>query len=308
MRPGRMKHKARARRRRVAATCAGVSALTVMGGTTAFASGGGWEGGGWDKHDGDATLENGGDAKVHVDQYQHVYAEQLAEANTGANEALAITGNLNLGRQDCTSDLSGGDIHKVEDNNTAGNEGGNCDNDATADNKGTARANIETGNASAPNSASASVQQKNDGDATVNNTANSNTVEADDGNASLNNGGDARVSVHQDSSVQTWQGASANSGHNTAIAGVIGVNAGSQSGSSGVSGGNIEYADDGNSAGNTGGNVGNTANASNTGSAAAAIKTGNATASNSSSTTVHQSNTGNASSTNTANGNTVSSD
>jgi hypothetical protein len=304
MRPGRMKHKARARRRRVAATCAGVSALTVMGGTTAFASGGGW-----DKHDNsDATLENGGDAKVYVDQWQHVYTEQLAEANTGANEALAIAGNLNLGSQDCTSDLSGGDISKVEDNNTAGNEGGNCANDATATNDGTANADIETGSASAPNSASTSVQQSNDGDASVNNTANDNIVEADDGDASLTNGGDAKVWVDQKSSVKTWQGAAANSGHNTAVAGVIGVNAGSQSGASGVSGGNIDWSDDGNTAGNTGGNVNNTASAANTGSATAGIKTGNATASNSSSTTVHQSNTGNASSTNTANGNTVSSD
>jgi hypothetical protein len=305
MRPGRMKHKARARRRRVAATCAGVSALTVMGGTTAFATGGG----GWDKHDGgDATLENGGDAKVHVDQWQHVYTEQLAEANTGANEALAITGNLNLGSQDCTSDLSGGDITKVDDNNTAGNEGGNCSNDATADNHGTAKANVETGSASAPNSASTTVQQKNDGDATVNNTASNNTVKADDGDASLENGGDANVWVDQSSSVKTWQGAAANSGYNTAIAGVIGVNAGHQSGTSGNSGGNIDWSGDGNQAGNTGGNVNNTAAASNTGSATAGIKTGNATASNSSSTTVTQSNTGNASSTNTANGNNVSSD
>jgi len=303
MRPGRIKHKARARRRRVAATCAGVSALTVMGGTTAFASGGGW-----DKHDSDATLENGGDAKAHIEQLQHVYTEQLASANTGANQALAITGNLNLGSQDCTSDLGGGDISKVDDDNTAGNEGGNCDNDATATNEGTSKAAIDTGDASAPNSSSTAVLQKNDGDASVNNTANDNKVEADDGNASLENGGDANLWVDQHSSVNTWQGAKANTGHNTAIAGVVGVNAGSQSGSSGVSGGNINWAGDGNSAGNTGGNVGNTANASNTGTAAAGVKTGNATASNSSTTSVTQSNTGSASSTNTANGNTVTSD
>lgn len=304
MRPGRIKHKARARHRRVAVTCAGVSALTVMGGTAAFAT----EGGHWDKHDSDATLDNGGDAKTHVDQYQHVWTEQLAEANTGANHALAITGNLNLGSQDCNTDLSGGDIKGVDDDNTAGNEGGNCDNDATATNNGTAKAGVETGSASAPNTASTSVSQKNDGDSTVNNTANDNTVEADDGNASLDNGGDANLWVDQDSSVHTSQGAWANSGHNTAIAGVIGVNAGSQTGSSGVSGGNIGWSEDGNSAGNTGGNVGNTAGASNTGSATAGVKTGNATASNSSSTTVTQSNTGNASSTNTANGNNVTSD
>jgi hypothetical protein len=304
MRPGRMKHKARARRRRVAATCAGVGALTVIGGTSAFATNGGH----WDKQDADATLENGGDASLHIDQYQHVYTEQLAEANTGANDALAITGNLNLGSQDCTSDLSGGDVHGVDDNNSAGNNGGNCANDGTADNHGTANANIHTGNASAPNTASTAVQQKNDGDSTVNNTASNNVVEADDGNASLYNGGDAHLWVDQNSQVETLQGAAANSGHNTAIAGVIGVNLGSQSGSSGVSGGNVSWADDGNHAGNTGGNVNNTANASNTGSATASITTGNATASNSSSTSVTQSNTGSASSTNTANGNHVTSD
>jgi hypothetical protein len=303
MRPGRMKHKARARRRRVAVTCAGVSALTVMGGASAFAT----NGGGWEKHDNtDASLENGGDAKLHVEQLQDVYTEQLAEANTGFNEDLAITGNLNLGRQHCESNLTDGNIEKVDDNNTAGNNGGNCTNDATADNHGTASASIHTGNASAPNSSSTSVLQKNDGDSTVNNTASNNTVAADDGEASLENGGDAHLWVGQQSSVGTFQGASANTGYNSALAGVIGVNAGSQSASSGNSGGNINWAGDGNHAGNTGGNAGNTAAASNTGSATAAITTGNATASNSSTTSVTQSNTGNASSTNTANGNNVS--
>ena len=279
-----------------------------MGGTTAFATGGGgWDG--WNKHDGgEASLENGGDAKVHVDQDQYAFTAQLALANTGANKALGITGNLNLGSQDCTSDLSGGDIHGVDDENTAGNQGGDCTNDATTTNNGTGKAYIDTGDAEGKNDAKTTVNQKNDGDATVNNTANDNTIKADDNDASLENGGDAYVGVHQSSGVETWQGAAANSGHNTAIAAVIGVNVGSQSGSTGVSGGNISWAGDGNKAGNSGGNASNTANASNTGNASATIKTGNATASNTSATTVNQSNTGNASSTNTANGNNVTSD
>lgn len=305
MRPGRMKHKARARHRRIAVTCAGVSALTVMGGTAAFAS----EGGGWNPHhDGDASLDNGGDASTKVEQYQQAYTQQLAQANTGANHAIGIVGNINLGRQDCLTYLDGGNLDKVDDNNTAGNDGGNCTNDGTAKNNSTAKASIDTGSAKAPNSASTTVSQRNDGDASVHNTANDNKVSADDGDASLDNGGDARLWVNQQSSVETSQGAWANSGHNTAVAGAVGVNIGSQTGTTNVSGGNINWSEDGNHAGNTGGNASNTANATNTGSAGASIKTGDASAANSSTTTVNQSNTGNASSTNTANGNTVKSD
>jgi hypothetical protein len=306
MRPGRIKHKARARHRRIAVTAAGISALTVMGGTAAYATGGGWDGG--HKHDGDASLENGGDAKVSVDQGQYSFTGQLALANTGANKALGITGNINLGEQDCVAGNDGGDIKGVDDDNTTGNEGGDCTNDATQSNDGTSNADVQTGAATGKNDAKTTVNQKNDGDASVNNSANDNTIDADDGDAYLSNGGNANLWVDQHSGVETWQGAAANSGHNTAVAGVIGVNLGSQSGSGGVSGGTIGWAGDGNSAGNSGGNASNTAHQTNTGSASATIKTGNATASNTSATTVNQSNTGSASSTNTANGNNITSD
>jgi hypothetical protein len=304
MRPGRIKHKARARHRRIAVTCAGVSALTVMGGTAAFAT----EGGSWHPHDGDASLDNGGSAWADVNQYSGVYTQQLGHANTGANHAISIVGNVNLGHQDCLTYLDGGNVDNSEDNNTAGNNGGNCTNDGTATNDGTGKALVHTGNANAANSAAASVSQSNGGDAAANNTANDNDVTADDGNASLSNGGDAHLSVNQQSSVDTWQGASANSGHNTAISGVVGINVGSQIGTTTVGGGNVHWSDDGNTAGNTGGNASNTSNASNTGNGTASITTGNANAANSSTTTVNQSNTGSATSTNTANGNTVTSD
>ncbi len=307
MRPGRIKHKARARHRRIAMTAAGVSALTMMGGTAAYATGGGgWDGG--HQHDGDASLDNGGDAHLNVDQSQYSFTEQLALANTGANKALGVTGNLNLGEQDCVAGVEGGDIHGVDDDNTTGNGGGDCTNDATQSNDGTGEANIHTGAATGKNDSKTTVNQKNDGDSSVNNSANDNTINADDGNASLSNGGNAGLWVGQHSEVQTSQGAEANSGHNVAISGVIGVNVGSQSGSGGVTGGNIGWAGDGNQAGNSGGNASNTAHQTNTGSATASITTGSATASNTSATTVTQSNTGSASSTNTANGNNITSD
>jgi hypothetical protein len=289
----------------MAVTCAGVSALTVMGGTAAFAT----DGGSWHPHsDGNASLDNGGDAWAKVDQYQEVSTEQLAHANTGANHAIGIVGNINLGSQDCVTYLDGGNVDKSEDNNTAGNDGGNCTNDSTATNDGTGKASITTGDAKAPNSAATSVSQSNSGGSSVDNTANDNTVTADDGDASISNGGDAHLWVSQQSSVGTWQGASANSGHNTAVSGVVGINAGSQTGTTSVSGGDVHWSDDGNTAGNTGGNASNTSSASNTGSAGAWISTGDASAANSSTTTVTQSNTGSASSTNTSNGNTVGSD
>jgi hypothetical protein len=306
MRPGRIKHKARARHRRIAVTAAGVSALTVMGGTAAFASPGGWDGG--HKHDGDASLENGGDAKTSVDQSQYTFTGQLSLANTGLNAALGVAGNVNLGEQDCVAGNDGGDIHGVDDDNTTGNTGGDCTNDATQSNDGTGEADVQTGSATGKNDAKSTVNQKNDGDSSVNNTANNNKVEADDGDASLENGGDANLWVDQHSQVETWQGAAANSGGNLAVSGVLGVNLGSQTGSGGVTGGNIGWAGDGNSAGNSGGNASNTAHQTNTGSASASIRTGNASASNSSTTSVTQSNTGSASSTNTANGNTITSD
>jgi hypothetical protein len=304
MRPGRIKHKARARHRKIAVTCAGVSALTVMGGTAAFAT----EGGSWHPHDGDASLDNGGSATADVNQYQGVFTQQLAHANTGANHVIGIVANVNLGHQDCDTYLDGGNVDKSEDNNTAGNNGGNCTNDGTATNDGTGTASVNTGDASAPNSATANVSQSNAGNAAANNTANDNNVTADDGNASLSNGGDAYLWVNQQSSVDTWQGASANSGHNTAISGVVGINVGSQTGTTSVTGGDVHWSDDGNTAGNTGGNASNTSNASNTGNGTASITTGNASAANSSNTTVTQSNTGSATSTNTASGNTVTSD
>jgi hypothetical protein len=306
MRPGRIKHKARARRRRVAVTCAGVSALTVMGGTTAFASsGGGWDG--WGKHDGgEASLENGGDAKVSVDQSQYTFTAQLALANTGANKALGLTGGLNLGSQDCAAGVEGGDIKGVDDDNTTGNSGGDCTNDATQSNDGTTNAKVETGAATGKNDAKTTVNQKNEGGAAVNNSANDNTIEADDEDAWLSNGGNANVWVDQHSGVETWQGAAANSGKNVAVGGTIGVNLGGQYGVGGVGGGNIGWSGDGNQAGNQGGNASNTAGQTNTGSTTAWVKTGAATASNTSATTVNQTNTGSASSTNTANGNNIS--
>jgi trimeric autotransporter adhesin len=306
MRPGRMRSKARARRRRVAATAAGVSALTVLGGT-AYATEGP-HGGGWKNDDGDASLYNGGDAKADIDQKTWIETAQLALSNSGGNKALALTANINLGKQRCDTNLSGGNVEKSEDGNTAGNDGGNCKNDASQRNNGTARASVDTGDARSPNSARTTVSQRNTGGASVDNTASNNKVEADDGDATLKNGGDAKLYVDQKASVSTWQGAASNTGHNTAVAGVIGINAGAQSGSTNVSGGNVHWSDDNNTAGNTGGNAGNKASQSNSGSASANIKTGNATASNSSTTTVNQNNSGGASSTNTANGNTVSTD
>jgi hypothetical protein len=303
-----MKSKARARRRRVAATAAGVSALTVLGGT-AYATDG--PRGDWKKgHDdgGDASLYNGGDAKLELKQETWVETAQLALSNTGKNHALVLNANVNLGKQRCHTDVYGGNVEKSEDGNTAGNNGGNCDNDATQRNGGSARASIKTGDASSSNNANTSVSQRNSGGASVNNTANDNTVEADDGDAKLKNGGDAKLSVKQKAAVGTWQGAQANTGGNSAIVIGIGVNAGGQSGSTNLSGGNVYWSDDNNTAGNTGGNANNKASQSNHGGASASITTGNATASNSSTTTVNQNNSGSASSTNTANGNTVKSD
>jgi hypothetical protein len=299
-----MKYKARARRRRVAVTAAGVSAITVLGGT-AYASEGGRGG---HKDDPDATLVNGGDAKAIIDQKAHVKTAQLALANTGANESLAINGSINIGDQDCTTNLSGGEIAKSEDRNTAGNEGGNCTNDGTQTNSGHTKAVIRTGDADADNTASTTVKQRNSGGSSVNNTANDNELEADDGDATLYNGGNAFLKVDQKASVGTYQGAAANSGGNTAVAVGIGVNYGTQTGTSNVSGGGIHWSDDDNTAGNVGGNASNTAAQTNSGSTRASIVTGNASASNSSTTTVNQNNSGGASSTNTANGNNLTTD
>jgi hypothetical protein len=299
-----MKHKARARHRKVAVTCAGVSALTVMGGTAAFAT----PGGQWNPHDESATLDNGGSADLYLGQDQHVLNAQLGLANSGGNTALGITGNVNLGKQDCDTDTGGGNVLLVDDDNTAGNDGGACTNDSTATNNGTTNATVDTGDASAPNSATTTVSQGNSGSVGVANTANDNEITADDGPASLSNGGDAYLSVTQHSSVKNLQGAAANTGGNTALGVVIGVNAGKQTGSTSVHGGNILLAGDGNSTGNTAGPASNTSSASNTGGATAAVTTGNATASNTSSTSVTQTNSGSSSSTNTASGNTITSD
>ncbi len=304
MRPGRIKHKARARHRKMAVTCAGVSALTVMGGTAAFATGGNWDP---HPHGGSATLGNGGSAETDVEQLQGVFTTQLAYANTGGNDAVGIVGNVNLGHQYCDTDVTDGNISKVDHDNSTGNTGGDCTNDATKTNTGTASGTVHTGNASAPNSVHNTVSQGNSGGSSADNTANDNTVTAEDGSASIHNGGDAALFVGQQSEVDTFQGAAANTGHNSAVAAVVGVNAGSQSGSSNVSGGNIDWANDHNTAGNTGGNASNTSHESNTGTASASVTTGNATASNSSTTSVSQTNSGSASTTNTANGNTVTS-
>jgi hypothetical protein len=299
-----MKYKARARRRRVAATAAGVSALTVLGGTAYATEGPRHD---W-KDDGDASLWNGGDAKAKISQKTWIETAQLGLSNSGGNEALALTANINLGRQRCSTNVNGGNVEKSEDYNTAGNDGGNCSNEASQRNNGNARAGINTGDATSSNDASTTVNQRNSGGARSHNNANDNTVKADDGDAKLKNGGDAYLKVKQKAAVATWQGAAANTGHNTAVAAVIGVNAGGQSGSTNVNGGNVHWSDDHNTAGNKGGNSTNKATQSNTGTANANIVTGNASATNSSTTTVNQNNSGGASSTNNANGNTVESD
>lgn len=303
MRPGRMKYKARARRRRVAVTAAGVGALTVLGGT-AYAS----EGGSWQKEDPGTTLDNSGNATNKVEQESKVKTDQDATANTGGNLGLAIVGNVNAGSQECTTNLEGGNLTDVEEKNTAGNDGGNCDNDARQTNRGTADASIDTGDANANNDSTTTVRQRNSGDASVANTATDNKVEGDDDSGTLYNGGDAYLKVDQDSKVKTDQDASANTGGNYAIAAVIGVNYGQQTGTANVNGGNITDADDSNTAGNKGGNASNDAVQTNNGTATAHITTGNATASNSSKTTVNQTNSGSASVANTATGNTVGDD
>jgi hypothetical protein len=304
MRPGRMKYKARARRRRVAVTAAGVGALTVLGGT-AYASEGG---GSWHKEDPTATLDNSGNATNNVEQESKVHTDQDATANTGGNGGLIFAANVNIGDQDCTTSLDGGNLSDVEEESAAGNNGGNCDNASRQTNRGTADASIDTGDANANNDSKTTVRQKNSGHASVANTATDNQV-GDDGNGNLLNNGDANLTVDQDSKVTTDQDAKANTGHNYLIVGVIGVNYGEQSGTTSVNGGNIDDAEDGpNTAGNTGGNASNDAKQRNNGTATANITTGNATASNSSKTTVNQTNSGNASVANTASGNTVGDD
>jgi hypothetical protein len=303
MRPGRMKYKARARRRRVAVTAAGVGALTVLGGT-AYAS----EGGVLHKEDPGTTLDNSGNATNRVEQESKVKTDQDATADTGGNLGLAIVGNVNIGSQDCKTNVQGGDLNDVEEKNSAGNDGGNCDNGARQTNRGTADASIDTGDANATNDATTTVRQRNSGDASVANTATDNKVEGDDSSGTLYNGGDAYLKVDQDSKVKTDQDASANTGGNYAIAAVIGVNYGQQTGATNVQGGNITDADDSNTAGNKGGNASNNATQTNNGTAGAHITTGNATASNSSTTTVNQTNSGSASVANTATGNTVGDD
>ena len=86
MRPGRIKHKARARHRRVAVTCAGVSALTVMGGTAAFATGAAAAG---TRTTATRHSTTAATPRPTSTRHQSVFTAQLALANTGANHASA---------------------------------------------------------------------------------------------------------------------------------------------------------------------------------------------------------------------------
>jgi hypothetical protein len=245
------------------------------------------------------------DADTDVDQHSSVATKQFALSNSGFNFAGSHVVGENLSDQLADGSAGEGDISNAGHygQNTAGNLGGPATNENTGTNDGDSKASVYSGDADAHNKAKTKVSQNNDGDANAWTGAHGATIS---GGGGIHNSADLYVS--QDSHVYTQQAAVANSGFNAAKSGVVGANLNIQTAYGTANGGSISNAGDNgnNTAGNSAGSASNTNAGSNTGKSSASVKTGDASASNSSETYVTQNNSGDAKASTDTSGATIS--
>jgi hypothetical protein len=228
---------------------------------------------------------------------------QLAITNSGFNDASSFALGVNLSEQNADGTAHDGNIGAGgTGDNTAGNEGGTASNGNAGKNTLGSEATATSGKASATNKADATVGQSNDGSVDATQTADNSNIS---GGGGLNNS--ANLTVNQGSSVGTFQLAIANSGFNSARSGVLGINASGQNADSSAHDGNIAAGGTGdNTAGNAGGSATNTNAGTNTGTSSATASSGDASASNSSTVKVTQSNGGSVSATQNASNSNIS--
>lgn len=301
--------KRKIRKGRAAAVVAVAAAMPLVMSTSAWA--------GWSHSD--TSAESYTDAYAEIYQDSEVDTEQDAEANTGYNEVFSGVFGWNETYQQAWADVFEGNIGGpfllplngsvsangewggwgcgCTDINETGNAGGSASNGSNSSNDGDANAAIATGRAQASNDASTDVNQANSGGANASSTNTVTAIDPDGGDTWAYSETYASLYVDQDSDVDTDQDAWANTGYNYAEAVVEGANETFQEASATVSGGNIWGGGEENYAGNTGGTATNDSTSSNLGTASATITTGDATATNNSTTNVTQNNSGGASAT-----------
>lgn len=296
------------RHKLAAIALAGGATLAIATGGTAFAQPDDEPHANVDSHN--AAL---GIGAAHIDQSSGVANFSAADSNTGLNDAHNSVDQTNRTPQECSADTSGGGTFAVgvavpvdegesfkggDARANGGNKGGECTNDATSSNSANPEAMIHTGSASATNETSTTVDQSNSGGVEVK-ADNTGTVDPTGARRIHQSGASVAagfLSVDQHSFVDNVSLASANSGGNSASNRVDQGNWTPQDASADTSGGHTgALALGGNataSGGNSGGSASNSAHSSNTANPTASITTGDATASNSTTTHVTQTNSG----------------
>jgi hypothetical protein len=237
-----------------------------------------------------AAASNSGLNEAHNGVDQGNQTGQDCNANTSGGHTLAVGVGLPSGEEDS---LKGGDAKA-----TGGNKGGECSNDATSSNSANPEATIHTGAASASNETATTVSQTNSGGVDVS-SDNTGTVDPS-GSRRIHQSGVSVaagfLSVTQSSTVDNASIAVANSGGNSAGNSVDQNNGTTQHGSANTTGGFTGAIGLGGNAtaggGNTGGSASNSSHSSNSANPSASITTGDASASNSTTTHVTQSNSG----------------
>lgn len=251
-----------------------------------------------------------------IDQNSKVFNLSASASNTGLNDAFNGVDQSNSTDQNCNTNTEGGDVsghggvqadsHKKDDgkdgkfdnkggsSTLTGNTGGDCSNDSSSDNSSDPQAWISTGSADASNWTGTNVTQHNSGGVDVSSDNNASIDGSNLRNAQQKStsAADGALFVSQGSKVGNVSIALANSGGNSAANEVSQANDTSQNGNANTEGGNVSGSRGDVTTGNSGGSASNSSQSSNSSNPSAKISTGDASASNKTSTTVDQVNNG----------------
>jgi hypothetical protein len=313
---------------RVAAIALAAGGTLALAGGTAFASNGGHSTDpnkdpnsrdfGHKKNDGDKITQrghSGASGFADVTQRSGVFNLSLGLSNSGLNHAGNSIDQSNGTGQSCEANTKGGNVLAIgglggrhdrhasdaKDGTSvqAGNQGGDCSNDASSDNTANPTVALTTGDASTMNDTSTTIGQHNTGGVDVSSSNDGSIDPSGHGDNVRQSGGswaDGGLSVDQAAGVANVSIGIANSGGNSAGNHISQSNDTGQDSSANTKGGNV-LAIGGRggvdvTTGNNGGSSSNKSSSSNTANPNVTLTTGNATASNKTSTNINQSNSG----------------
>jgi hypothetical protein len=258
---------------RVAAVALAAGGTLALAGGTAFASTGGWNHNGSDpgkdpssrdfghKNDGEKIKQrghSGASGFAEVTQHSGVFNLSLGASNSGLNHAGNSIDQSNGTGQSCSANTKGGNVlaigglggrhdREASDANDgtsvqAGNQGGDCSNDASSANTANPTVALTTGDASATNDTSTTVNQTNSCGVDVSSSNDGSIDPSGHGDRIRQSGGswaDGELSVDQSSKVGNVSIGIANSGGNSAGNHISQSNDTGQDGSANTKGGNV---------------------------------------------------------------------